>query len=142
MFLREIELVRQLNKLDANIKWYYLGFYTHTCKKMRYKGNFKPSYLQCPQVFTWHPIKECLKKLETNKYSRFAAESEIDSDENTEIDSIKIRVKFRDTEMKIFNFSEFCNFLNPSFVEQFNNLIRGYTKLFGKRFSQKVLIKF
>ena len=109
---------------------------------MRYKGNFKPSFLACPEVFTWHPIEECLKKLETKKYSRFAPESSNDSNENTEIDSIKIRVKFRDSEMKIFKFSEFCTFLNPSFVEQFNNLIKGYSKLFGKSFSQNVLIKF
>ncbi len=37
--LREIAFTRQLNKLDSNIKWYYLGFYAHTCRKMRYKVN-------------------------------------------------------------------------------------------------------
>lgn len=36
--LREIELTRRLNQLDPQIEWYYLGFYTHECRKMRYKG--------------------------------------------------------------------------------------------------------
>ena len=35
--MREIELVRRLNRLDKEIKWYYLGFYVHECRKMRYK---------------------------------------------------------------------------------------------------------
>jgi arginine-tRNA-protein transferase len=35
--LREIALVRQLVKIDPNLKWYYLGFYAHNCRKMRYK---------------------------------------------------------------------------------------------------------
>ena len=35
--LHELALVRRLNSLDANISWYYLGFYVHTCQKMRYK---------------------------------------------------------------------------------------------------------
>jgi arginine-tRNA-protein transferase len=35
--LREIGFVRQLSKIDPNLKWYYLGFYAHSCRKMRYK---------------------------------------------------------------------------------------------------------
>lgn len=58
--LREIALVRQLNKLDPSIKYYYLGFYVHSCRKMRYKGLFYPSYLCCPEVYTWHPIEVIL----------------------------------------------------------------------------------
>ena len=36
--LREIELTRRLHQIDPQIEWYYLGFYTHECLKMRYKG--------------------------------------------------------------------------------------------------------
>ena len=40
IYFREIAFVREINKIDANIKWYYLGFYVHSCKKMRYKVKF------------------------------------------------------------------------------------------------------
>lgn len=36
--LREIELVRKLNKFNSNIKYYYMGFYINSCIKMKYKG--------------------------------------------------------------------------------------------------------
>jgi arginyl-tRNA--protein-N-Asp/Glu arginylyltransferase len=34
---REIAFVREINKEDLLVKYYYLGFYVHTCQKMRYK---------------------------------------------------------------------------------------------------------
>ncbi|CAF3881837.1 unnamed protein product, partial [Rotaria sp. Silwood1] len=37
--LKEIELTRQLAREIPDIKYYYLGFYVHTCVKMRYKLN-------------------------------------------------------------------------------------------------------
>lgn len=37
---------------------------------MRYKGNYSPSYLACPETFNWIPIKQCLPKLDHSNYSR------------------------------------------------------------------------
>jgi arginyl-tRNA--protein-N-Asp/Glu arginylyltransferase len=34
---REIELTRQLSREVSDMKYYYLGFYVHSCVKMRYK---------------------------------------------------------------------------------------------------------
>lgn len=51
--LREIALARELSKSCATLKNYYLGFYIPTCPKMRYKSGMKPSYLLCPESFTW-----------------------------------------------------------------------------------------
>ena len=36
-FLREIELTRRLAGEIPDMKHYYLGFYVHSCVKMRYK---------------------------------------------------------------------------------------------------------
>ncbi|XP_070489763.1 arginyl-tRNA--protein transferase 1 isoform X2 [Chironomus tepperi] len=67
--LREIALVRQLSKSCPQLKYYYLGFYIPTCPKMRYKSNVKPSYLLCPEVFTWHLLDENLsKEIDSVKY--------------------------------------------------------------------------
>lgn len=58
--LREIALVRQLAKQCAALSNYYLGFYIPSCPKMRYKANVKPSFLLCPEAFTWHLLDEKL----------------------------------------------------------------------------------
>ena len=59
--IKEIEFCVQ-----NNLKYYYMGFYIHSCKKMRYKGEYKPSELLCPTTLHWHDLEGCLKHL--NKY--------------------------------------------------------------------------
>lgn len=34
---REIAFVRELHTMAPELKWYYMGFYIHSCPKMRYK---------------------------------------------------------------------------------------------------------
>jgi arginine-tRNA-protein transferase len=60
--LREIALTRELYKSCRSLSNYYLGFYIPTCPKMRYKANVKPSFLLCPETFTWHLLDESLSK--------------------------------------------------------------------------------
>ena len=38
---------------------------------MRYKSGYHPSFLLCPEAYTWHPIAECKTRLDQNKYCRF-----------------------------------------------------------------------
>ncbi|KAI8433119.1 LOW QUALITY PROTEIN: hypothetical protein MSG28_013969 [Choristoneura fumiferana] len=33
---------------------------TYTPTKMRYKGNFYPSDLLCPETYKWFPLKDCI----------------------------------------------------------------------------------
>lgn len=37
---------------------------------MRYKAKLTPSYLLCPEVYTWCSIEKCIPKLDASKYSR------------------------------------------------------------------------
>jgi arginine-tRNA-protein transferase len=60
--LREIALVRELSKTCPQLCYYYLGFYIPTCPKMRYKSNVKPSYLLCPEAYTWHLLDSTLSQ--------------------------------------------------------------------------------
>ncbi|KAG7198710.1 hypothetical protein KM043_001702 [Ampulex compressa] len=78
--LREVYLTRQLNKVANNLKYYYMGFYIHTCPKMRYKARMKPSKLLCPETYAWCNIEPSLIKLSREKYSRL----------NEDIDAIDI----------------------------------------------------
>jgi hypothetical protein len=35
---------------STQLRWYYMGFYIHTCPKMRYKAEYAPSELLCPEA--------------------------------------------------------------------------------------------
>ncbi|XP_039756399.1 arginyl-tRNA--protein transferase 1 isoform X1 [Pararge aegeria] len=75
--LREIAFTRHLHTLCPELKYYYIGFYIHSCQKMRYKGNFYPSDLLCPETYKWFPLQDCTQKLDIAPYSRF--DPDIDS---------------------------------------------------------------
>ena len=47
----------------------------------RYKGEFSPSFLCCPESFTWQPINQCLPLLDSSAYSRLCPNEE-KKDEN------------------------------------------------------------
>lgn len=49
--LREIQWVQEAHKLCPSLAHYYLGFYIHTCPKMRYKAAYAPSELLCPSKY-------------------------------------------------------------------------------------------
>ncbi|XP_074763975.1 arginyl-tRNA--protein transferase 1 isoform X4 [Athene noctua] len=69
--LREIAFTRQLHEKAPDLCFYYMGFYIHSCPKMRYKGQYRPSDLLCPETYVWTPIERCLPLLEHSKYCRF-----------------------------------------------------------------------
>lgn len=98
-----------------SIKYYYMGFYIHSCPKMRYKGKLVPSDLLCPETYKWFPITQCIPKLEQQKYCRFSDDpGALDEDacSSSDIDQFKIfvfdgYVKFkhynhRNSERKIY----------------------------------------
>lgn len=54
---------------------YYMGFYIHSCPKMRYKAHMKPSFLLCPEAYTWHLLDESItRRLDADKYQRLDAD--------------------------------------------------------------------
>ncbi|XP_063707733.1 arginyl-tRNA--protein transferase 1-like isoform X2 [Culicoides brevitarsis] len=70
--LREIALTRELQATTSSLSNYYMGFYIHSCPKMRYKGKLYPSYLLCPETYTWHLLDDAIRKrLDVEKYQRF-----------------------------------------------------------------------
>ncbi|XP_036163588.1 arginyl-tRNA--protein transferase 1 isoform X13 [Myotis myotis] len=77
--LREIAFTRQLHEKASQLSYYYMGFYIHSCPKMRYKGHYRPSDLLCPETYVWVPIEQCLPSLENSKYCRFNQDPEAGS---------------------------------------------------------------
>ncbi|XP_034519259.1 arginyl-tRNA--protein transferase 1 isoform X2 [Ailuropoda melanoleuca] len=104
--LREISFTRQLHQKTSQLSYYYMGFYIHSCPKMKYKGGpwhgrwfprvcvrqflspcmcmllppsqgqYRPSDLLCPETYVWVPIEQCLSSLENSKYCRFNQDPE------------------------------------------------------------------
>ena len=44
-----------------NPRYYYLGYYIHSCHKMRYKGDYKPSQLLCHETGAWVPLSDAAR---------------------------------------------------------------------------------
>ena len=70
--LREIDWVCR-QSLSASgphpaLRHYCMGYYIHSCPKMRYKAAFKPSQLLCPATFTWVPLERVTEALDQKPY--------------------------------------------------------------------------
>uniref|UniRef100_A0A4W5NEG5 N-end rule aminoacyl transferase C-terminal domain-containing protein n=1 Tax=Hucho hucho TaxID=62062 RepID=A0A4W5NEG5_9TELE len=74
LFSREVAFTGQLQKQSPKLCYYYLGFYIHSCPKMRYKGQYQPSDLLYPETYVFVPIEHCIPSLEQTHYARFNQE--------------------------------------------------------------------
>ncbi|EGD87275.2 uncharacterized protein TERG_03523 [Trichophyton rubrum CBS 118892] len=62
--MREIALTQEMH-----FQHYYMGYYIHSCPKMRYKGTFRPQYIQDPETFEWHSLDDVFApKLDNQRY--------------------------------------------------------------------------
>lgn len=130
--LQEIAFTRSLNKMDKELKYYYMGYYIHTCSKMRYKAQYYPSFLLCPETYTWHPIEKCLPKLDQNKYARFAPEG-ID-DKNLDVPEDSITILF----MRQLMTYDIYKTLNPKAKDA--KTVKKYSQLVGKKVAPKMML--
>ncbi|KAL2001036.1 hypothetical protein VTN02DRAFT_2328 [Thermoascus thermophilus] len=68
--LREIAFT-----LEGAYQYYYMGFYIHSCQKMRYKAAYRPQYILDPESMTWDPLDgELMKKLDERPYVSMSRE--------------------------------------------------------------------
>lgn len=51
--LHEINWVKETLVHCPALQYYYLGYYIHSCSKMRYKAAYRPSELLCPLRYEW-----------------------------------------------------------------------------------------
>lgn len=68
--LREIALAK-----EAGYRYWYPGFYIHSCPKMRYKIDYMPQYILDPETLQWDPLDgHVLKLLDKSPYVSLSAE--------------------------------------------------------------------
>ncbi|KAL3422443.1 arginine-trna-protein transferase 1 [Phlyctema vagabunda] len=69
--LKEIALAK-----EKGYQWWYAGFYIHSCVKMRYKGDYAPSYILDPESYDWDLLdSDFKKKLDQQKYLSLSQET-------------------------------------------------------------------
>ena len=56
--LREIALA-----LKSEREYYYMGYYIHSCAKMRYKGDYRIQQVLDPESYDWNPLNDEMKRL-------------------------------------------------------------------------------
>ncbi|XP_037824613.1 arginyl-tRNA--protein transferase 1-like isoform X2 [Lucilia sericata] len=133
--LREIELVQRLASIVPSLKYYYMGFYIHSCPKMRYKGRLSSSYLLCPETYTWHLLTDEIRsKLDANKYQRFNNDLQAkDANEFkiSDIDSVLLLINAK-TYVKYRQYKQIAgNEERESIIE--------YSQLVGKALAHRML---
>jgi len=133
--LQEIALTRLLHSTQPSIIYYYLGFYIHSCPKMRYKGQYSPSSLCCPESYKWIPLSDCIKKLSENKYSRFASQVVCDDDENTNVDDVLCLYQNR-----IVTYGEYRRVNARRCTTQQVDSVRLFASLIGIKSARSVLL--
>ncbi|KAF9055236.1 hypothetical protein BDZ89DRAFT_1055831 [Hymenopellis radicata] len=71
--LREASLAREIREAGVpSMTSLYLGYYVHSCQKMRYKGEYSPSFLADPETFEWYPLDKYKSLLDSNRYTCFS----------------------------------------------------------------------
>ena len=74
--LFEIAFTRKLQKETfPNLTNYYMGYYIHSCSKMRYKAKYSPSWLLCPVTYQWVPVQDALPLLDKSKFATLSQDN-------------------------------------------------------------------
>ncbi|XP_048361279.1 arginyl-tRNA--protein transferase 1 isoform X6 [Sphaerodactylus townsendi] len=131
--LREIAFTRQIHEKASDLSYYYMGFYIHSCPKMRYKGQYRPSDLLCPETYVWVPIEQCLPSLEHSKYCRFNLDAKA-VDEGNVKELGRVRILHKRTVMPYSVYKRRRK--GPSDEES----VQQYATLVGQECSERMLL--
>ncbi|XP_022208061.2 arginyl-tRNA--protein transferase 1 isoform X2 [Nilaparvata lugens] len=134
--LREIAFARSLNQTVHELKFYYMGFYIDSCPKMRYKARYKPSFLLCPEVYSWHPVEAALIKLKKSKYSRLNDDEQA-VDPHSQLDIEAIPVVYNCT---LVPYVRYRNSLGSKAQKLVDDEVTEYAKLVGMKCAKKILL--
>ncbi|KAL5203185.1 hypothetical protein ABZP36_014137 [Zizania latifolia] len=66
--LKEIDWIKTTQEFCPSLQYYYLGYYVHSCNKMRYKAAYRPSELLCPVRYEWVCYDIAKQLLDKNLY--------------------------------------------------------------------------
>lgn len=131
--LYEIAFTRQMQAKVTALKFYYMGFYIHSCPKMRYKAKYQPSWLLCPKTYHWVSVKQSLPLLDKAKYAILHPEHQI-MHELARVE--ETFVLFGNQAMKFALYKEVTSTNSEGEDEE----VQEYTQLIGYNLSKRILL--
>jgi len=148
--LFEIAYIRQINKnWSERINLYYMGFYIHSCPKMRYKSQYSPSKLLCPETFGWVDVDKCRPLLDKSKYSRLDPNTST-SDQlaidwcqpwaSALLDAVLILHRHRAMPYNIYKGLPHRKEADSEFLQDDDGEIKEYLTLVGEKVSKRMLL--
>lgn len=137
--LNELKQVRILSQKVPQLKYYYMGYYIDSCQKMRYKKQFKPSFLLCPETMTWHKMDDALPKLHLSKYARLHCDPNVkDANEYDSFDYSEMRVTLKKTHL--FTMARIMRSIDGEDAQrEIKNEVDEYVSVAGKQFARTVI---
>ena len=76
---------------EEGYRWYMMGFYIHSCKKMKYKVDYYPQYILDPESYTWDLLDDDIKRrLDVRKYVSLSREKRENIEAPTANDGVSI----------------------------------------------------
>jgi len=145
--LFEIAFTRKLQKEHfPNLTNYYMGFYIHSCSKMKYKAKYSPSWLLCPVTYQWVPVQDALPLLDKSKFAKLCSSQDpavldpasgqnvtAQADHGIVLDDMLVLHENQAITFKMYR--------NVSRVNEFeSNEVMEYAKLVGKNLLTKILL--
>ncbi|XP_038110551.1 arginyl-tRNA--protein transferase 1 isoform X1 [Culex quinquefasciatus] len=134
--LRELAFTRKLQQQLASISSYYMGFYIHSCPKMRYKSNLSPSFLLCPEVYSWHPLDQrVIGLLDRSKYCRLNEDPAAEDDNRTRPSDVRNVLILHGS-----SYQRYSSYLKEIGSPELEENVITYAKLVGKVCSGRMLL--
>ncbi|XP_043725274.1 arginyl-tRNA--protein transferase 2-like [Telopea speciosissima] len=115
--LQEIGWVKENQVHCPSLQYYYLGYYIHSCGKMRYKAAYRPPELLCPLRYQWIPFDIARPLLDKRPYvvlSDFAT-TQIDESRKVPGNSVEPHDDFGQDDQSDID-SEDVEMVEPAFV--------------------------
>ena len=131
--LYEISLVRRLHAVRSELAFYCMGYYVHSCQKMRYKGDYSHSFLLCSETHQYVPIERCRPKLDLHKYSKFSEEPVSDEDVDSFLNSVLVLSRRQAMTYELYRHVA---------GQSKDSLVKEYAKMVGKNVCQSCLLLF
>ncbi|XP_009146742.1 arginyl-tRNA--protein transferase 2 [Brassica rapa] len=148
--LQEIDWVKQNQAHCSALEYYYLGYYIHSCNKMRYKAAYRPSELLCPLRYQWVPFEVAKPLLDKKPYSvlsDFTKASETlemnNSDEDTDSDSSRNGIDIANILISLngarLRYKDLLRIINMAVRKQLEPMFISYRKVVGAELSERMV---
>ncbi|KAJ5125558.1 hypothetical protein N7448_004877 [Penicillium atrosanguineum] len=90
--------------IENDYPFYYMGYYIHSCVKMRYKGDFRPQYILDPETNEWDPLAgELTEKLNKRSYVSLSRDRSRSTNAEDSTSSQPIDSDINEEELSLFD---------------------------------------